>query len=79
MSRRAAEEVSSSESDEVDVEEMTTEEEEELWLRVERDGFPRENTEVGGGRMDSTWKKTYIRGQECGLHHHTQGEILEGE
>ena len=45
VSRRAAEEVSSSESDEVDVE-MTTEDEEELWLMVERDGFPREDTEV---------------------------------
>ena len=47
VSRRTAEEVSSSESDEVDVEEMTTEDEEELWRRVERDGFPREETEVG--------------------------------
>ena len=47
VSRRAAEEVSSSESDEVDVE-MTTEDEEELWRRVEMDGFPREDTEVGG-------------------------------
>ena len=40
--RHAAEEASSSESDEVDVEEMTTEDEEELWRRAERDGFPRE-------------------------------------
>ena len=47
VSRRAAEEVSSSESDEGDVEEMSTEDEEELWRRVERDGFPREDTEVG--------------------------------
>ena len=47
MSRRAAEEVSSSESDDGDVEEMSTEDEEELWRRVERDGFPREDTEVG--------------------------------
>ena len=47
MSRRTAEEVSSSESDEGDVEEMSTEDEEELWRRVERDGFPREDTEVG--------------------------------
>ena len=45
-SRRTAEEVSSSESDEGDVEEMSTEDEEELWRRVERDGFPREDTEV---------------------------------
>ena len=44
--RRAAEEVSSSESDECDVEEMSTENEEELWRRIERDGFPREDTEV---------------------------------
>ena len=44
--RRTAEEVSSSESDEVDAEEMTTEDEEELWMRVERDGFPREETVV---------------------------------
>ena len=48
VSRRAAEEVSSSESDEVDVEEMSTEDEGELWRRVERDGFPREGVEVGG-------------------------------
>ena len=47
MSRRTAEEVSSSESDEDDVEEMSTEDEEELWRRVERYGFPRDNTEVG--------------------------------
>ena len=47
MSRRAAEEVSSSESDEGDVEEMSTEDEEELWRMVERDGFSREDTEVG--------------------------------
>ena len=33
-------------SDEGDMEEMSTEDEEELWKRVERDGFPRENTEV---------------------------------
>ena len=52
MSLRTAEEVSSSESDEGDVEEMPTEDEEELWRRVERDGFPREDTEVGD-RMDS--------------------------
>ena len=26
---------------------MSTEDEEELWRRVERDGFPREDTEVG--------------------------------
>ena len=48
VSHRAAEEVSSSESDEVDMEKMTTDDEEELWRRVERDGFPREYTEVGG-------------------------------
>ena len=47
VSRRTAEEVSSSESDEGDVEEMSTEDEEELWRRIERDGFPREDTEVG--------------------------------
>ena len=47
MSRRTAEEVSSSESDEDDVEEMSTEDEEELWGRVERDGFPREDAEMG--------------------------------
>ena len=47
VSRRTAEEVSSSESDAGDVEEMSTEDEEELWRRVERDGFPREDTEVG--------------------------------
>ena len=47
MSRRAAEEVSSSESDEGDVEEMSTEDEEELWRRIERDGFLREDVEVG--------------------------------
>ena len=47
VSRRAAEEVSSSESDEGDVEEMSTKDEEEFWRRVERDGFPREDTEVG--------------------------------
>ena len=58
MSQRAAEEVSSSESDEGDVEEMSTEDEGELWRIVERDGFPREDTEVGGGRMDSPGKKT---------------------
>ena len=46
--RRTAEEVSSSESEKVDVEEMATEDEEELWRRVERDGFPREETVVGG-------------------------------
>ena len=45
-SRRTAEEVSSSESDDCDVEEMSTEDEEELWRRVGRDGFPREDTEV---------------------------------
>ena len=44
-SRRAAKEVSSSESDEV--EEMSTVDEEELWRMVEWDGFPREDTEVG--------------------------------
>ena len=48
MRRRTAEEVSSSESDEVDAEEMATEDEEELWRRVERDGFPREETVAGG-------------------------------
>ena len=47
VSRRTAEEVSSSGSDEADVEEMSTDDEEELWRRVERDGFPREDTEVG--------------------------------
>ena len=47
VSRRTAEEVSSSESDKGDVEEMSTGDEEELWRRVERDGFPREDTEVG--------------------------------
>ena len=47
MSRRAAEEVNNNESDDVDVEEMSTEDEEELWRRVEREGFPREDTEVG--------------------------------
>ena len=47
VSRRTAEEVSSSGSDEADVEEMSTEDEEELWRRVERDGFPREDTELG--------------------------------
>ena len=47
VSRRTAKEVSSSESDEGDVEEMSTEHEEELWRMVERDGFPREDTEVG--------------------------------
>ena len=46
-SRRTAEEVSSSESDESDVEEMSTGDEEELWRRVERDGFPREETVLG--------------------------------
>ena len=45
VSRRTAEEVSSSESDEGDVE-MSTEDEEELWRRVERDCFPIEETEV---------------------------------
>ena len=58
MSRRAAEEVSSSESDEGDVKEMYTEDEEELWRRVERDGFPREEVDGGEGRMDSPGKKT---------------------
>ena len=58
MSRRTAEEVSSSESDEGDVEEMSTEDEEELWRRVERDGFPREDTEVGKDRMDSPGSRT---------------------
>ena len=58
MSRRTVEEVSSSESDEGDVEEMSTEDEEELWRRVELDGFPRDDTEVGKGRMDSTENKT---------------------
>ena len=47
VSRRTAEEVSSSESNDGDAEEMSTEDEEELWRRVERDGFPREDTEVG--------------------------------
>ena len=47
VSRRTAEEVSSSESDEGDVKEMSTEDEEELWRRVELDGFPRDETEVG--------------------------------
>ena len=47
-SRRAAEEVSSSESEEGDVEEMSTEDEVELWRRVERYGFPREDTRLGG-------------------------------
>ena len=46
--RHAAEEVSSSESDEMDVEDMKTEDEEELWRRVERDGFPRVETEECG-------------------------------
>ena len=58
MSRRAAEKVSSSESDEGDVEEMSTEDEEELWRRVERDGLSMEDAEVGEGRMDSPGKKT---------------------
>ena len=49
VSRRAAEEVSSSESDEGDVKEMSTEDEEELWRRVERYGFPREDTEMVEG------------------------------
>ena len=59
VSRRAAEEVSSSESDEGDVDEMSTEEDEELWRRVERDGFPREKTEVGG-RLDGFPKEEDI-------------------
>ena len=46
--RRAKEEVSSSKNDEVDVEEMATDDEEELWRRVEMDGFQREEIEVGG-------------------------------
>ena len=45
-SRRAAEEVSSSESDEGDMKKMSTEDEEELRRSVGRDGFPREDTEV---------------------------------
>ena len=48
MSRRTAEEVSSSESDDGDVEEMSMEDEKELWRRVERDGFPIEDTDEGG-------------------------------
>ena len=32
----------------MDVEDMATEDEEELWRRVERDGFPRDETEEGG-------------------------------
>ena len=79
VSRRAVEEVSSSESDEGDVEEMSTEDEEEIWMSVERDGFPREDMEVGEGRMDSPGKKTLTRRHECGLHHHTQAEICDGE
>ena len=43
-----AEEVSSSESDEAELRDMTTKDEEELWRRVERDGFPIEETEEGG-------------------------------
>ena len=47
MNRRTVEEISSSESDDGDVEEMATEDEEELWRRVERDGFSRGDTEEG--------------------------------
>ena len=47
--RHTSEEVSSSESEEMDVKEMATEDEEELWRRVERDGFPREDMEERGG------------------------------
>ena len=46
--RLAADEVSSSEGDEVDIEEMATEDEEELWRRAERDGFQREETDAVG-------------------------------
>ena len=47
-SRRVAEEVSSSERNEADVMDMATVDEEELWRRVERDGFPKEDTEEVG-------------------------------
>ena len=40
------EEISSSESDEEDVRGMRTEDEDELWRRVEMEGFPREDTMV---------------------------------
>ena len=79
MSRRTAEEVSSSESDDGDVEEMSTGDEEELWRRVERDGFSREDTEVGERPDGFPRKRTSIRRQACGLHHHSRGEIWEDE
>ena len=79
MSRRTAEEVSSSESDDGDVEEMSTEDEEVLWRRVERDGFQERIRKWGKDRMDSPGKRTSIRRQACGLHHHRRGETWEDE
>ena len=67
VSRRTAAEVRSSESDDGDVEKMSTEDEEELWRRVERDGFPREDTEVYTttaeeryGRTSDTTRRSWV-------------------
>ena len=71
--RRAAEEVSSSESEEAQVGDMPTDNEEELWRRVERDGFPREETAEYWRREGYPGKRKLTQRQECGIHHHTQG------
>ena len=75
--RHAAEEVSSSESDEIDAEEITTEDEEELWRRVERDGFPREEMEKRVDPRGFPEKRTLIQRQGCGQHHHITGMTWE--
>ena len=53
----ASDEVGSSESEEMDAEEMATEDEEELWRRVERDRFPREEMEERGDQKSFPEKK----------------------
>ena len=74
-----AEEISCSEGEEADVVDMITEDEEELWRRVEREGFPREEISECGDQKISPEKKILTQLQGCGKHRHIQGEILDEE